>query len=370
MHELSPLVGLRDPVDRPEAVAALSQAHVVGAGGRDVPRGVAAVTPPWVRIVIVNFNGAACLQRAVDALARQNRADFECVVVDNASTDGSADRLVLPDRRFTLLHAGGNLGFAAGCNLGARGAATPWLAMLNPDAFAAEDWLETLRLATLARPDAAWFGSTQLCADQPLQLDGGGDNLSIFGLAWRGGHGQAAELASDNIRCFAPCAAAALYRRDVFEAVGGFAEAFFCYLEDVDLGFRLNLMGHVGLQLAGARVLHAGSAITGRGSTFTIRHSARNGVAMLVRCMPAPLLVLSLPLHVLAQLWLGVRTGTLRLRLTALAEAAAMLPALWRQRRGIQQSRRLSVWQVARLLSWNPVAISWREIVALRPPSR
>lgn len=327
-------------------------------------------TSPWVRIVIVNFNGAACLQRAVDALARQRQSDFECVVVDNASTDGSADRVVLPDHRFALLRAGANLGFAAGCNLGARGATTPWLAMLNPDAFAAEDWLETLRAATVARPEAAWFGSTQLCADAPLQLDGGGDNLSIFGLAWRGGYGQAAELVTGDIRCFAPCAAAALYRRDAFEAVGGFAENFFCYLEDVDLGFRLNLMGYVGLQLAEARVLHAGSAITGRRSPFTIRHSARNGLAMLLRCMPAPLLAVSLPLHVLAQVWLGGRTGTLRLRFAALAEAAGMLPHLWRQRRGIQGRRRLSVWQVASLLSWNPVAISWREIVALSPPSR
>ena len=320
---------------------------------------------PWVRIVIVNFNGAACLQRAVDALARQTRADFECVVVDNASTDGSADDLVLPDHRFSLMRAGENLGFAAGCNLGACGATTPWLAMLNPDAFAAEDWLEALWTASLAHPQVAWFGSTQLCAENAEMLDGAGDNLSIFGIAWRGGHGQAAERVTGDIRSFAPCAAAALYRRDAFEAVGGFAEDFFCYLEDVDLGFRLNLMGCVGVQLANARVLHAGSAITGRRSPFTIRHSTRNSPAMLVRCMPAALLAVALPLFLLAQIWLGGRTGTLGLRLAALAEAVTMLPGLWRQRRSIQARRRLSAWEVAGLLSWNPVALSRRRIVAL-----
>lgn len=321
--------------------------------------------PPWIRVVIVNFNGADYLQRALNALAEQSDGAFECVVVDNASTDGSADRLVLPDPRFTLLRSPTNLGFSGGSNLGAHGATAPWLAMLNPDAFAAPDWLKTMHAATLAHPGSAWFGSTQLSDADPERLDGGGDNLSIFGIAWRGGYGQRAESITDDITCFAPCAAAALYRREVFETLGGFAEEFFCYLEDVDLGFRLNLMGYGGLQLAQARVRHAGSAITGRYSSFTIRHSVRNGVAMMVRCMPGPLLAVSLPLYLLAQLWLGLRSTSLALRLRALAEAATGLPGLWRQRRHIQAQRRLSLWQVARLLTWNPVALSRRRIVPL-----
>jgi len=107
---------------------------------------------------------------------------------------------------------------------------------------------------------------------------------------------------------FSPCAAAALYRRDTFEAAGGFAESFFCYLEDVDLGFRLWLAGHQIVQVGDARVSHAGSAISGRTSAFTVYHSARNGIVLLLRCMPSPLLALALPLHLLAQLWLTARS--------------------------------------------------------------
>lgn len=324
------------------------------------------MTPaPWVRVVIVNFNGADYLQKAVDALAGQSERAFECVVVDNASTDESPDHLRLPDSRFTLSRSPVNLGFAAGSNCGAQGASTPWLAMLNPDAFAAPDWLETMHAATLAHPACAWFGSTQLADAKPELLDGGGDNLSIFGIAWRGGFGQSADCVAGDIACFAPCAAAALYRRDAFEALGGFAEEFFCYLEDVDLGFRLHLMGYSGLQLARARVRHAGSAITGRHSPFTIRHSVRNGVALIIRCMPGPLLAVSLPLYLLAQVWLGIRGASLRLRLAALAEAAIRLPGLWHQRRRIQAQRRLSPWQTARLLTWNPLAVSRRRIIPL-----
>ncbi|MBX9633821.1 MAG: glycosyltransferase, partial [Magnetospirillum sp.] len=163
---------------------------------------------PWARIVIVNFNGGEMIGAVVAALARQSMGDFEAVVVDNASTDGSIQRLTLPDGRFKIIHAGANLGFAAGCNLGCRDAKTPWLAMLNPDAVPDADWLKHLRCATVNHPKAAMFGSTQLRAEDPNTLDGAGDNYSIFGLAWRGGYGAQASVVVVDIPVFSPCAAA------------------------------------------------------------------------------------------------------------------------------------------------------------------
>ena len=76
---------------------------------------------PWVRIVIVNYNAGALLQACIDALAIQTRRAFEAVIVDNASTNPPIADLKLPDQRFTIVHAGGNIGFAAASNLGARG---------------------------------------------------------------------------------------------------------------------------------------------------------------------------------------------------------------------------------------------------------
>ena len=72
----------------------------------------------WVRVVIVNYDSGKLLAETIAGLARQTDPDFEAVIVDNASTDGSAERLTLPDPRFLLLNAGSNVGFAAGCNLG------------------------------------------------------------------------------------------------------------------------------------------------------------------------------------------------------------------------------------------------------------
>lgn len=314
---------------------------------------------PWARVIIVNFNGGEMIGAVVAALARQSMGDFEAVVVDNGSTDGSIQRLTLPDGRFKIIHAGANLGFAAGCNLGYRDARPPWLAMLNPDAVPDPDWLKHLRCATANHPTATMFGSTQLRAENPHTLDGAGDNYSIFGLAWRGGYGAQASVASADTHVFSPCAAASLYRRDVFEAVGGFADSFFCYLEDVDLGFRLRLLGHQAVQVAAARVSHAGSAISGRYSRFTLFHSARNGIFLMVRCMPLPLLIFALPLYLAAQAWLMISMRKIARpasRMGGIAAGLARVPFLLAERRQIHRQRSVGTIQVARMLAWNP---SW-----------
>lgn len=320
---------------------------------------------PWVRVVVVNYNGGDHLQRAVVGLATQSCGDFEAVIVDNASSDGSADRLVLPDGRFRLLRSSVNLGFAAGCNLGAAGCAADWLAMLNPDAMPEPGWLDALRTGTAQHPEAASLGSTQLMADQSDRLDGAGDCYSIFGIAWRGGFGQPVPERLADTGSFSACAAAALYRRDLWEALGGMAEGFFCYLEDVEFGFRIRLAGYRVVQVADARVLHVGSAITGRHSDFTLYHSARNGVFLLVRCMPLPLLILSLPLYSLAQLWLTTRTGGAAARVRGLLAGLGAIPSLLAERRLIQKRRVLSTAAVAKLLVWNPGKLSRREIINL-----
>lgn len=320
---------------------------------------------PWVRVVIVTHNPGARLAGCLAALATQTDPDFEVVVIDNASTDGSAG-LALPDPRFRRHAAGANLGFAAGVNLGARDAVPPWLASLNPDTVPAPDWLERLAAATRRHPAAAAFGSTQLREAAPDRLDGGGDCYSIFGLAWRGGFDRPAALAEADRAVFSPCAAAALYRRDAFAAAGGFAEDFFCYLEDVDLDFRLRQRGHAVIQVADARVIHAGSASSGRHSRFTLFHATRNGLWLMARCLPLPLLGLALPLYLLAQLALMGRTPEPGARLAGLAAGLAALPRLGPQRRAVRRANRLSLGATAALLVWDPRRVLRRDIVAVR----
>jgi N-acetylglucosaminyl-diphospho-decaprenol L-rhamnosyltransferase len=163
----------------------------------------------WVRVIIVNHNAGPLLQNCIDALAAQSVADFESIVVDNNSSDGSAEALRLPDGRFRLHLAHANLGFAAANNLAVADCKTDWVAMLNPDTVAGKTWLEELRSATLRYPRVNMFGSTQLDARKPDRVDGFGDVYSVFGTAWRGASGSpVSALPPDDREIFAPCAAA------------------------------------------------------------------------------------------------------------------------------------------------------------------
>ena len=297
-------------------------------------------------VIIVNHNGGRYLDRCLQALAAQSLHPRQAVLVDNASTDGSADQAERAFPWLCVIRCPENLGFAAANNLAvAHGEPSEWLALLNPDAFPAPDWLATLQQATRDYPQYAVFGSRLLDAANPTQLDGAGDCYHGSGLAWRRWHGRSA--ATQGLRVeeiFAPCAAAALYRRRAFLEANGFDERFFCYMEDVDLGFRLRLLGYRCLYVPAAVVHHIGSGLTGMRSAFATYHGHRNLVWTYCKNMPAPWFWLYLPAHLLLNLlsipWLGWR-GQGRVILRAKWDALRELPCIWRQRRQIQARRKV-----------------------------
>ncbi|MEL7488005.1 MAG: glycosyltransferase family 2 protein, partial [Pseudomonadota bacterium] len=223
------------------------------------------MSDPVVSVIIVNYNSGHRLEKCLAHLVRQTVSDFETIIIDNASTDASMDaarRLARETpEELTIIDAGDNLGFAAANNKAAQGARGTWLAFLNPDAYARPDWIEKLLDAAKRYPSADAFGSTQIDAADETRLDGAGDVLHAFGLPYRGYFGWPAEAVSVDAETFSACAAAALYRRSTFDALGGFDERFFCYGEDVDLGYRLRLAGGRCIQVASAVVAHEGSGV-------------------------------------------------------------------------------------------------------------
>ena len=327
---------------------------------------------PRVSVLIVNFDSGHWLERCLRALCRQSVAAFEAVVLDNASRDGSfaRARAAFDDPRIRFEVSDHNLGFAGGNNRAARWARAPLLATLNPDAIPAPDWLERLLAAAAAHPDVAMFGSTQRAASNPTRFDGIGDAYFVLGLPWRGGFGRTIRPLPPSFESFAPCAAAALYRRDGFDALGGFDERFFCYVEDVDLAFRWRLVGGRALQVSDAVVEHAGGASAGAAASgFAAYHGMRNLIWTFVKNMPGPLFWMLLPGHlVLVALLLlraGVR-GDLRAVARGVGHALAALPEIWSERRALQLRRRASVWQIAKALNWAP----WRLIDRMPPGAR
>lgn len=318
--------------------------------------------PPPVRVMIVNYNGGPDLARGVEALLAQTMPNFEAVIVDNGSIDGSLDGLPA-DPRVTVLRMGKNLGFAAGNNQAAAGAATPWLVLLNPDAFPAPDWLELLLDEAAVHGDCVAFGSTQVMSADPSKADGLGDCFSPYGFAWRGGCRKPLPVPVPAGESFAACAAAMMIRRDWFEKLGGFDERFFCYGEDVDLCFRLRLAGGRIWQSNRARVTHVGSAASGGAhSSFSLYHGYRNQIWVIAKNMPGPILPVTiltyLPLLLLRCLLLR-RPGAMWLVLKATFDGVTGLAPFLADRAQIQK-KRVSSFRIARVLSWSPLALIGR----------
>lgn len=312
---------------------------------------------PRVSIIIVTFNNASQIQRCLDAVAAQDHVDFDALVIDNASTDDTPKILTLPDSRFTLRRLVDNTGFAAANNLGATETTGEFIVTLNPDAYPQPDWLGKLVIAADTYP-AASFGSTQISAADPDRYDGLGDTFWIGGLYWRGGYGQPVGHGQPpgNSEVFSVCAAAALYRRSAYDAAGGFDERFFCYGEDVDLGFRLRLRGESAMQIGSARVLHEGYASSSRHSAFAAYHGARNRIWVWLKNMPLPLLLPVLPLFILAQIGIVLRdlAGMRASSLKGVVAAITGLRPVMRQRRSIQSRRRAGVLQIIRMMAVSP----------------
>jgi GT2 family glycosyltransferase len=313
---------------------------------------------PLVSILIVNWNAQKYLPQCLTQLYGQHYRNFETILVDNASTDGSPDWVAEYFPQVRLIRSDKNLGFAAGNNLAASHAQGEWLALLNPDAFVTPNWLTALIEATQQFPEFDFFSSQLLQALSPDKLDGMGDILHVSGLAWRCNY----NLNPDELparwqkprEVFGACAAAVLYRASDFRELSGFYVPFFSYHEDVDLSFRLRLRGKRCLHVPESVVLHIGSGTTQRNSPFQIYHGHRNLVWSYVQNMPTPLLWKHLPIHILSQLVLmalyTVR-GPRKAIWQAKWDAIRGLKTAWQERKAVQATATVSAAEIERMMA-------------------
>lgn len=306
-----------------------------------------------VTVIIVNWNSGGYLAECLLHLGNQTVQPQAVLVVDNNSTDDSVLGAI-GVAGLTVLRMQENLGFAAANNYAIELCSTEFIALLNPDAFPEPDWLECLLSAAQAYPQVVAFGSRQLCRTDTDLLDGAGDIYHMSGAVWRGRYRQYQEK-RDLIarRIFSACAAAALYRRKPVLDVGGFDTDYFCYVEDVDLGFRLRLAGWEARYVPDAVVQHVGAASSGgQHSDFAVYHGHRNLVWTFIKNMPGLLFWILLPLHMLLNLITVIYFcfhGQGAVVVRAKWDAIGGLGAAWRKREAIQTSRVASIfiiWEV------------------------
>jgi GT2 family glycosyltransferase len=319
-----------------------------------------------VSIVILNYNGRAWLKRCLGAAVTQVAPDCELIVVDNGSSDGSVDFVQRSFPAVRVIALERNTGFAAGNNAGAQAARGHYVAFLNNDAAPQPGWLSALRNALDSDPQVGLAASCIVFMHDPSVIDSAGDGLTRWGGAFKRGHGRSVleALALDAGEVFGACGAACLVRREVFDELGGFDDAFFAVYEDVDLSYRVQLHGYRCMYVPEAVVHHAGSATLGWLSPQSVFWGQRNLEWMYLKNTPWPLLLITLPGHVVYDLAAAVyfaRVGHLRTFLSAKWSALRELARVWRQRRHVQRRRCISSLRIWKLMDRRWIAIKLRE---------
>ncbi len=280
-----------------------------------------------ITIIIPNYNGLQFLPPCLNALSSQTCQDFEILVVDNGSADGSVEWL--REHEIPALLLSENTGFSGAVNAGLRAVRTPYVILLNNDTEAAPLYVEKLLKAIERSPRIFSVSPKMLQMYHRELMDDAGDMYSIMGWAYQRGVGQEAERYDHPCHIFSACAGAAIYRREVFGRIGYFDEMHFAYLEDIDVGYRAKIEGYYNRYCPEAVVYHVGSGTSGsRYNPFKVRLAARNNVYLNYKNMPPlQLLINSVPIlagvaakyvffrkigfgrEYLAGVWEGIRTA-------------------------------------------------------------
>ncbi len=327
---------------------------------------------PRVSIIIVNWNGLAHLPECLDSLMAQTFQDFEVVLVDNGSQDGS---LALMRERYPwvkLVELPDNTGFATGNNVGLAHARGEYIVALNNDTRAEPDWLATLVAVVDANPTAGMVGS-RICSyhDHDL-IDSLGHGVCRDGMSrgrfrlQRWSDLKSTMAAVEEI--IFPSACVALYRRAMLDETGFFDDDYFAYAEDTDLGLRCRLAGWGALLATGAVVYHKYSMTGGTFSPFKLYLVERNHYWVALKTFPLVMLLL-VPFFTLIRyleqarvvltasgsgqefLESGSRREIIAAILKGTRDALTSIPAVLKKRARVMRTRKISSREMTRLLT-------------------
>lgn len=302
---------------------------------------------PAASIIIPNWNGRQHLTACLDALRTQTRRDFEVIVVDNGSTDGSQRLLRESYPEVRLVELGQNHGFTGACNAGYAVSRGDTVILLNNDTEADPGWLAAVVDAFGQHPEVGIVASKLLLFDDRRRFHAAGDYYRIDGVPGNRGFGQTDTGQYDRAEyVFGACGAAAAYRRAMLDEIGFLDDAFFFSCEDVDLAWRAHLSGWEVLYVPSAVVYHKLKASGGSGATSSY-YDGRNFLFLIWKNYPTTLLRRHWPAIVRAQ-WAISRAAlrawrgeAARARLRGQVAGLLGLPRMLGRRRTIQQRRTL-----------------------------
>lgn len=308
-------------------------------------------------VIIPHWNGRHHLDHCLGALRRQTFKDFEIILVDNGSTDGSQEYVRTNFPEVTLLALNKNRGFTGACNAGYAVARGEYVLLLNNDTEADPRWLAAVIDAFKRHPNVGIVASKMLLFDQRDHFHTAGDYYRIDGRPGNRGVWQRDVGQYDREEAvFSACGGAAAYRRKMIEEIGFLDDSFYFSCEDVDLAWRAHLSGWQVLYVPTAVVYHKLKASSGTGPVGSY-HDGRNFLYLIWKNYPTSLLRRHWWLILRTQLGIAVEALRAWRGEAARARLRGQLAGLWGlllmlpKRRQIQANRRIDDESLTALLT-------------------
>lgn len=306
------------------------------------------LTAPIASLVVLSWNGLEHLEVCLASLCAQTFRDREIILADNASTDGTKAWVEARFPEVRVERVERNLGVPGGVNFGIAQARGRFIAILNNDIEAHPEWLAESIRALEQHPEAGFTASRIRLFHQRDRLDTAGDLYFREGYPAKRGwlHRDGPDF-DEPVWVFGACAAAALYRRELFDAVGNFDEDFQASLEDLDLSFRAQLQGFRCRYVPTAILYHKMGSTLGVGfaqSSQQLRMH-RNLWLLRVKNLPSALWLRYLPRMLMGETAVLIRamaTGRLSVVMRARLQVLEHLKATLAKRRKIQARRVIS----------------------------
>jgi GT2 family glycosyltransferase len=320
-----------------------------------------------ISVVIVNWNRKELLRACLESVGRQAGVEFETIVVDNGSRDGSAE---MAEKEFgaRVIRNVANRGFCAANNQGIAAARGEFVALLNNDAEAEAGWLAALDRAATRAADVGMAASKVLVWEEPQRIDKVGH--LIYPDGQNRGRGSGANDTGQFDReeeVLWPDGCAAMYRKKMLDEIGGFDEDFFAYGDDAELGLRARIAGWKCIYTPEAVVRHHRGSTLGKDSAWRLELIERNRVLLAVKLFPWSLLWLN-PYYFAVRAMAGYGAarrgegdtayfpglrGKLRMAAAMLRGSLAalrMTPRMLRKRRELGRIRKMSPGDVRRMI--------------------
>ena len=307
-------------------------------------------SPLKVSVVVPNWNGMRFVGMCLDSLAKLDFEDYEVIVVDNGSADGSREMIEEQYPDVKLLKLPDNMGFAIACNEGIKASNAEYIVLLNNDIEVTPDWLRELYEGMERHPECGMGTTKMMFLDQRDVFYNTGDLFHSWSAG--GGRGQGEKDVGQYEKedyVFGACAGAGIYRREFFNQVGLFDEDFFIFAEDVDLNMRGQLQGLKAVYLPKAKVYHIGTATVGLYSDRYVYLCKRNDIWVFIKNYSLKMYfkyLSSIWKHQFADIKYFTYRGQGQVLLKSKWDALKLLPQMLCRRKKIQSTRTTSDFEI------------------------